>query len=402
MRFNVGTLNARALPEPWSKSVRARMYAIGRRLPALGLDVMAFQEVYSPDAKEILTRAASDAGFSYQWDAGQQMSLGGGLLIVSRLPIEQRYFEAFTVSGHAERALANGEFLSGKGFAVVRVRTDAGPVQILTTHLHARYSRYASHRHVAYRAAQIIQIAASIEQTNVPLVLLGDFNFLEGEDDYHVMTGLTSARDVAAELSLRRPTATATAANPYRASTRNWRKDFVFARDCRERGLSALKIERVFDEPIQIVGGLAAYSDHYGLAAELALVEQSERVPVAVPAPRQLAERLLREGGKLSEARLHDHLSMAVVGVGTAIACSAGARQISGRSTRRMLLRGLLATGAVGALTPSLLSEILIPQEVRAFENAQATLARLSPQATGGELRQLLSAVDAQDAVGRQ
>ena len=400
MRFSVGTLNAWALPEPWSKSVRARMYAIGRRLPELGLDVMAFQEVYSPAAKEILTRAASDAGFTYQWDAGQRLSSGGGLLIVSRLPIEQRYFEAFTVSGHAERALANGEFLSGKGFAVVRVRTEAGPVQILTTHLHARYTRYASHRHVAYRAAQVIQIAARIEQINVPLVLLGDFNFLEGEDDYQVLIGLTSVRDVAAELSLRRPTAAA--ANPYRASAKTWRKDFVFVRDCRERGLSALKIEPIFDDPIQIAGGLAAYSEHYGLAAELALVEPSEPVPVAVPETRQLAERLLREGGYLSEARRHDHRSMAIVGVGTAIACSAGARQISGRSTRRMLLRGLLATGAVGALTPSLLSEILIPQEVRAFENAQATLARLSPQGTSGEPRQLLTAVDAQDVAGRQ
>jgi endonuclease/exonuclease/phosphatase family metal-dependent hydrolase len=384
MRFSVGTLNAWALPEPLSKSVRARMNAIGRRLPALDLDVMAFQEVYSPDAKEILTRAAADAGFTYQWDAGQRLSSSGGLLIVSRLPIEQRYFEAFTISGQAERALANGEFLSGKGFALVRVRTEAGPVQILTTHLHARYSRYASHLHVAHRAAQIIQIAAQTEQTKVPLVLLGDFNFLEGEDDYQLLNGLTSVRDVAAELSLRRPTAAAD--NPYRASTKDWRKDFVFARDCRKQGLKALKIERIFDDPIQIAGGRAAYSDHYGLAAELSLVEPIKRLPISVPEPHQLGERLLLEGRHLSETRRQDQRSMSIVGAGTAIACSASAQQITGRSTRRMLLRGLLATGAIGALTPSLLSEILIPQEIRAFENAQATLARLSPQGTDGEL----------------
>ncbi len=389
MRFKVGTLNAWALPEPLSKSVGARMDAIGHRLAELDLDVMAFQEVYSPDAKAILSRAAWDAGFIHQWDAGQRLSSGGGLLIVSRLAIEQCDFEAFKVSGHAERSLANGEFLSGKGFATVSVHTAAGPVQILTTHLHARYSRHASHLHIAYRAAQIIQIAARIEQTNIPLVLLGDFNFLEGEDDYKVLTGLTSVRDVAAELSQRRPTVAGV--NPYRSSPRNWRKDFIFARDCPERGLKAFKIERIFDEAIQIAGTRAAYSDHYGLAAELALVEPSARTPVAIAEPRQLAEHLLREGGYRSEARRHNKRSTAIVGLGAAIACSAGARQISGRSTRRRLLRTLLATGAVAALTPSLLSEILIPQELSAFENALATLARLSPQSKSDEPRQLLS-----------
>ncbi len=62
MRVRVATLNVWALPTFLGEDVAARMRAIGRRLPDLDLDAIAFQEVWIPDARATLVAAGRRAG----------------------------------------------------------------------------------------------------------------------------------------------------------------------------------------------------------------------------------------------------------------------------------------------------------------------------------------------------
>ena len=64
MQIRVATLNVWGLPSPISPDGAARMRAIGRRLPHLGVDVVAFQEVWTADARHILLREGRTAGLT--------------------------------------------------------------------------------------------------------------------------------------------------------------------------------------------------------------------------------------------------------------------------------------------------------------------------------------------------
>jgi endonuclease/exonuclease/phosphatase family metal-dependent hydrolase len=217
MQIRLGTLNAWGLPEPLARDVTERIDAIGEKLPDYDLDVIAFQEVWTTEARRSLVRAGTRAGLVHSW-AGEpatwsQGTERGGLLILSRLPIESVRFESFSLRGEPERAVSNLEYLSGKGFATVTLRTPLGPIALINTHLHARY-KTSPHNYVPHRTGQSIQLAARYASTELPLVIVGDFNFREGEPDYRVLTGLLGLRDSAVELERRQ--STTLSSNPYR------------------------------------------------------------------------------------------------------------------------------------------------------------------------------------------
>ena len=101
------------------------------------------------------------------------------------------------------------------------------------------------------------------------------------------------------------------------------------------------------------------------------------------PAPSEdvfdLAARVLAEGESLAARRQNGTRKLSGVGIGLAAAAALSARPK--RISRRKLLRGSLATAALLALPPgvgfSIVSEVLVPDEIRAFRNAAAQLAQL-------------------------
>ena len=376
MQIRLATLNVWALPEPLGRDVTQRIDAIGQKLPSLELDLIAFQEVWTQDAMDRLEADGRRAGLRHAWRGGPRH---GGLLVLSRYPIDEVSFERFALQGEAERVVTNLEYLSGKGFATVRLSTPAGPLLVVNTHLHASYSSAAPHRHVPHRTVQAIQMATRFVHRSEPIVALGDFNFREGEPDYEVLTEIIGMGDVAARLENRQDTTLNT--NPYRnPGARGQRKDYVFSRSGSEQRLVPQAVIRSFDDQLEISGKPASYSNHAGLIASF---EVRRATGAARPTVSQdvfeLAARALAEGESLAAERQIDNRMLSGAGIG--LAATAGLLATPKRLSRRRLLRASLATSGLLALTPgvgfSIISEVLVPDDIRAFRDASARLARL-------------------------
>jgi endonuclease/exonuclease/phosphatase family metal-dependent hydrolase len=353
------------------------MRAIGEKLRALDVDLMAFQEVWTASARALLVEAGRRAGLRSSWHPSAWVG-GGGLLVLSRLPIGRADFEPFELRGHAER-MELGEYWSGKGFVALRIELAGAPLLLVDTHLHARYNHDAPHGYRPHRTAQLAQLATSLARDPAPLILAGDLNFEEGDPEYAVLRGLTGVRDVAAELDRREPTVVD--ANPYRPDRRlpSRRIDFVFVRDGAGQGLLPRNVRRVFDEGVEIAGRPRTYSDHAGVLAEIELGAPSAPAPAA-PDPRAvaLALGLLAEGRTYARRRAGDFWDVACIGGAATALAATGARFALGR--RRFLQRALYSTALVG-LVPgaggSVLSQLYVPDEIRAFEAAAERVVRL-------------------------
>ncbi len=373
MQIRVATLNVWGLPAPFAEDVGPRVRAIGAHLPTLGLDVVAFQEVWTPEARHSLISAGVRAGLENAWFNRTSLA-GGGLLVLSRFPIEQAGFERFALRGLPEQ-VADGDYYSGKGLARIRLKTDQGAFTLLCTHLQAGTLPRA---YCGHRAGQVVQLALAARRSNDPIVAAGDFNFREEDPEYRVLVGLAGLQDVAATLDRRLPTVLSS--NPYRGSSKSDRRiDYLFARHGAERAVTPRSVQRMFDEPLELGGRRAAYSIHSGVMADL------EIGPGESPPPRpdrgavELAARLLSEGRLEAAGRRKGGRTWAALGLGCAALSSASL--LAPSVTRRRVLRGTLQAATLAALTPSLgfsvLSEIFVPDELRAFDRLVANLSRI-------------------------
>ena len=358
------------------------MREIGRRLDRLALDVIGLQEVWTPRARRALIAAGSQAGLVHVWHR-ERWVVGSGLLVLSRLPFDETRFHRFALRGGTSE---KSEWLGGKGFAEVVLRTPAGPIAIVDTHLHAGTVREGELGARALRIAQIVQLAGRVRARSEPVLLLGDLNFQDGEPEHVVLRGLTALRDLAAETGNTLPTALRS--NPYRVDSPkpDRRIDYAWARDGDRVGLRPVSVERVFDEPFAIQGQTAACSDHAGVLAEL------ELVPVTHPAPDRaevaaidLASHLLGEAAR--RTRRTRRADRAATGIGLAAAALAVTGSRATPVSRRRLLRHGLSLAALAALAPSLdaslSSEWIAPSEIGAFAKAQALLASMRAESVG-------------------
>ncbi len=217
-------------------------------------------------------------------------------------------------------------------------------------------------------------------KTDHPILALGDFNFPENDPEYAIFTGLTGMRDVAADLDRRQPTVWGE--NVYRRKSALKREDYVFARDGGSQGVVPVQIDRAFDETLELAGKRASYSNHGGLVAEFEVSPRGR--PLARPdrGVIQRARELLSEGRADAERRQRGGRTWAGVGLGCATVASVGLR--SRDLTRRRMLRGSLQCAALAALAPgvglSVLSEVFVPDEIRAFDALVARLQRAWPE----------------------
>lgn len=379
MRMRVATLNVWGLPEPIAPVVPARMREIGRQLAALDVDVVAFQEVWTPEASAMLRRAADRAGLVHVWSGASALE-GGGLLIASRLPIEEAHFESFALRGQAEH-VANLEYLSGKGFVRVTLGTEAGPVTLINTHLHARYSKKVPHAFAPHRVGQIVQLAQQARAATGPTVVLGDFNVREEAPEYEVLTSLMGVRDAAVETDRRLPTVVAGSPfRPHRRSSR--RKDYVFVRDGAERGVAVRSLDLAFDETFERAGRELACSNHYGVVVDLEIGAASGAPGAPCPKMVDLASKWLEEGRLEAEQRQRGDRKLSSVGAGVGVAALAVASMSDEPMSRRSFLRRSLRSTALVALAPAagytLLSEVFVPDEIHAFRDASARLEQLA------------------------
>jgi endonuclease/exonuclease/phosphatase family metal-dependent hydrolase len=380
MLLRVATLNVWGLPEPLSVDPLRRLRAIAERLPEIGADVVAFQEVWFADARRVLRDGGSRAGLAHAWAPDAAIG-GSGLLVLSRLPIAEAALAPFALRGLPER-VTHGDYYGGKGYVRVRLDTPAGPLTLVGTHLHARYAGDVRHAYLAHRAGQVVQLALATAAIEHPLIAAGDFNFTAESDEHHLLTGLAGLRDLADEIGRAQPTVLR--ANPFRAhSTKPDRRiDYVFARDGRQSRVRAQSVRRIFAN--RFGDGRLAYSNHAGVLAELA-IEPETRPTGWSPSGSaiQTAQRILAAGRAAAERRQAEQRTVTGAGLGVAALAALGDRRLPGVSRRRVLRAGL-QIAAAAALVPSvgcsLLSEVFVPDEIRAYDRLARALASLGAE----------------------
>ncbi len=143
------------------------------------------------------------------------------------------------------------------------------------------------------------------------------------------------------------------------------------------------QVERAFDEVFELEGRPAAHSNHAAVVAEFEVgFPRQDPVRILDREAIEIATRMLSEGRARAERRQRGDRLYAGAGLGAAALATVGVRTQG--ITRRRLLRGTLQGAALAALTPgvgfSILSEVFVPDELRAFDALAARLAGVDPR----------------------
>ncbi|OAL44972.1 hypothetical protein IQ07DRAFT_521070 [Pyrenochaeta sp. DS3sAY3a] len=126
---------------------------------------------------------------------------GGGLVILSRWPIEESNMVRYPLNGRPA-AFYRGDWFVGKGVACARIRM--GPSQrdiaeVFCTHLHAPYEREPHDSYLCHRTAQAWEIAklmrGAAERGHL-VIGLGDFNMVPLSLAHRIIETHSPVRDV--------------------------------------------------------------------------------------------------------------------------------------------------------------------------------------------------------------
>ena len=125
---------------------------------AAEFDVLCLQEVWSAYSRrvDVFIRDAADRGFCYHARSGaprlsQLKLLDGGLLILSRFPIDSSEFVAYSTSAHAD-------MVASKGALYAQLRLGDRSLHIFNTHMQAFYAM-VDPKATAAKAIQLQELA---------------------------------------------------------------------------------------------------------------------------------------------------------------------------------------------------------------------------------------------------
>lgn len=211
--LRVVTLNVWGVPG--ARDLEARLERLPDALKSLDADVLCLQEVWLQSWRRRIAEALAPA-----YEAAD--AEGGGLLVLSRLPLRDAVFTRFPEL----EGLSLVERLARKGWLTVVVRTPAGEVRVCTTHL--------AHRGPAAQQLDVLRNEL-LKTAAMPQVLAGDLNLAPDDDalDVFARSGWRTARAPRARedgsLDLGPPTRVGW---PRRSGSelRGWRPDQVWLR----------------------------------------------------------------------------------------------------------------------------------------------------------------------------
>jgi len=177
--FNLAAYNVFLRP-PWP-IFRDGQLARARRLAAPLLqrdhDAIALAEAFHPKARRILLDglAAAYPHRTLRVGARARRALCGGILVVSRWPIEAQAERLFDVAATFDR-------VATKGVVYVRIRKGDRPVHVFATHVNAGTDT------AAVRARQFATIRRFIDDCRIPsdepVLLAGDLNVDPTSEEY--------------------------------------------------------------------------------------------------------------------------------------------------------------------------------------------------------------------------
>ena len=177
-----------------------------------------------------------------------------------------------------------------------------GALRVVDTHLHAAYTDTGlPDIYAGERMGQVVELAHGLARGSAPIVPLGDFNMIEGSDEYTAWMGLSGTSDVAAAFDARTSTIPNRdgAWDPFATGRRI---DYAFVRDGRETHVRPLRIERIHDEQVMLGDHEGHVSDHAGLSLDVELVPRG-----GSPSPTTAHDLALRtEAVRLARTRLEE------------------------------------------------------------------------------------------------
>jgi endonuclease/exonuclease/phosphatase family metal-dependent hydrolase len=189
--FSLLTINCFGVPTP---QTRNRLLALADTLNQLPLNMVCFQEVQSHIYRRLLLHAL----VRYRSSAFEPFlhAPKGGLLTVSRTPIEASDFTLYTARG-LWYTPAMADWILHKGILCTRLMVGQVPVIVLNTHLNANYKgNWQLHSHYTHHEqSQLRQLAdmVNVQPKDAIVVVAGDFNIPRGSwlyDEFLQATGL--------------------------------------------------------------------------------------------------------------------------------------------------------------------------------------------------------------------
>src|SRR5260221_12876384 len=177
-KFSLLTINCFGVPAP---QTRPRLLALADVLNRSALDVVCFQEVQSHIYRRLLMHAlTSDRYCSYERFSHAQK---GGLLTVSRAPIQDSGFTLYTARG-LWYTPAVADWVLHKGVLCTRIMVGSVPVIVLNTRLNANYhADWQKHSHYTHHEQSQLRQLAGIVNSQPPeaiVIVTGDFNIPRG------------------------------------------------------------------------------------------------------------------------------------------------------------------------------------------------------------------------------
>lgn len=175
-----------------------RIQALAEAVAQSGADIACFQEVFLEADRRTLCDTLAGVGLAH-WRYFSSAPGGSGLLTVSRYPIEEAAFMRFSRGGDP-LAFKQGDWWAGKGAGLITVTVPGlGPVRIINSHLHARYSGDHYRELRQQQMAELLRLAETAGANGTPVLIAGDLNYRKDDPFW---SGQIEARDLI-ELSRR-------------------------------------------------------------------------------------------------------------------------------------------------------------------------------------------------------
>jgi len=352
------------------------MNAIGSALAQMDLDIAGLQELYQEQDRQSVVQGAAAGGLVYSryFPSG---TIGSGLLLLSRFPIEDATFLRFRLNGRPQE-LIRSDYYAGKGIARIRLQTPLGPLDVYDTHLIAGYGEIGPDVFFYHRVAQAYEVARYVNAMSqkTAVIVTGDLNSTPDKLVYHTCEKVAGLEDSYRNANPGDPGITVTTDIPYVLIHEPERIDYILYRNGSTMAFQVLSSEVVMKAAPPNVGALA-YSDHYGVCTtfELAARETEPSVPIEEKASIVQLRLILKEGLKHAQnAQKTAWIGTGATGLACALLIASRGRV---RMSRRDLLRLLMTAGATGAALTSgvtLSLAMAFSEEEQAFRDMLAEL----------------------------
>lgn len=319
VHLRVLTLNVWSPPQ--GKHIPERMNAIADKLIELSPDIICLQETFLANSRDILSKKLQKIwSHQHYFSAG---FLGTGLMTFSKFPIIDSHFLRFSLGGKPEK-IKHGDYYVAKGIGLARIQTPHGIVDVYNTHPHAQYENTPDNEYAVYTNTSLYEAVrfTHAQSPNYPIIFCGDFNTQPHELGYSIVTQLGQFADPFMHLHPNTTSITFSDKNPY-VTSESQRLDYIFLKGNIAPDsvvITFTDVPHQTEQPtIANQEQALAYSDHYGVMAELVLTDSPISPSSTLEPLNAVITRLHKQISQeyaLASAQKASHTEQAWLGLG--------------------------------------------------------------------------------------